>query len=334
MARVTLAGTETIFECGPGETLLAGALRAGLGLQYECNAGRCGACKVKMVEGETDPLWPESPVWTEGDRRRGRVLACQAAPVGNCVISAIDDPARRPALPFRSAQARLVGIYSLTQDMVELVLHTAEPAVFLPGQFAALTWPDGVRRMYSMSNLANIDGEWRFVIKRTPAGRFSGRLMERGVEGSVLTVEAPYGAAYLRPTGRPILCLGGGSGLGAMLSIARGFSADPAFNDQTLCLLVGARTLSDLADGALLDLIGAIDPRVHVHASLSDPTAVNRGWTGAQGNLDVLAWDILADSLSRHDIYMAGPPGMIDSVLAVLRQAGVESQHVHYDRFY
>jgi toluene monooxygenase electron transfer component len=334
MALVTLVGTETIFECGPGETLLAGALRAGLGLQYECNAGRCGACKVKMVEGQTEPLWPESPVWTEADRRRGRVLACQATPLGDCVISVIDDPARRPAVPVRSAEARLVGIYPLTQDMVELVLQTAEPSVFLPGQFAALTWPDGVRRMYSMSNLANSDGEWRFVIKRTPGGRFSGSLLESGAEGAVLTVEAPYGAAYLRPTGRPILCLGGGSGLGAMMSIARGFAADPAFGDQTLCFLAGARTLADLAGGALLDAIGAIDPRIHVHASLSDPPPANCGWTGAVGNLDVLAWDILGDSLADHDIYMAGPPGMIDSVLAVLGQAGVENQHVHYDRFY
>ncbi|PKO36342.1 MAG: oxidoreductase, partial [Betaproteobacteria bacterium HGW-Betaproteobacteria-6] len=40
-----------------GDTILRAALRAGLGLSYECNSGGCGGCKFELLEGEVETLW-------------------------------------------------------------------------------------------------------------------------------------------------------------------------------------------------------------------------------------------------------------------------------------
>ena len=46
----------TRFEQAPGDTLLRAALRAGVGLSYECNSGGCGGCKFELLAGDIETL--------------------------------------------------------------------------------------------------------------------------------------------------------------------------------------------------------------------------------------------------------------------------------------
>ena len=39
------------IEVAPGETILAAALRQGIGLPYGCRNGQCGSCAAILVEG-------------------------------------------------------------------------------------------------------------------------------------------------------------------------------------------------------------------------------------------------------------------------------------------
>jgi ferredoxin len=39
------------FSANEGETLLAAAIRQGIGLPYGCKDGACGSCKCKKIEG-------------------------------------------------------------------------------------------------------------------------------------------------------------------------------------------------------------------------------------------------------------------------------------------
>jgi toluene monooxygenase electron transfer component len=217
--------------------------------------------------------------------------------------------------------------------MAEAVLLSDGAAAFLPGQFAAWIWPDGLRRIYSMSNLGNPGGEWRFLIRRT-AGDAGRRLFEAQALGAELQLEAPYGGAYLRPPTGDILCLAGGSGLGPMLSVARGFAAARPALDVRLRFLIGARTFADLGQGQVLTMIQGLDPRIQVDAILSDAHPADLAWTGPRGNLDRLADAVLSQAPSICDVYMAGPPAMINAVIPVLDRAGVSPDRLYYDRFF
>jgi toluene monooxygenase electron transfer component len=43
---IKISEQEFEFKCEEGDTFLRAALRAGLGLPYECNSGGGGSCKV------------------------------------------------------------------------------------------------------------------------------------------------------------------------------------------------------------------------------------------------------------------------------------------------
>jgi ferredoxin len=58
----------------------------GIEIDYACRTGSCGACKVRLLSGETHSATGLG--LTDAEKREGFVLSCVAAPVGDCVIEA------------------------------------------------------------------------------------------------------------------------------------------------------------------------------------------------------------------------------------------------------
>ena len=48
---ISIKPSERTFTAGAGETLLAAAIRQGVGLPYGCKDGACGSCKCKKLSG-------------------------------------------------------------------------------------------------------------------------------------------------------------------------------------------------------------------------------------------------------------------------------------------
>lgn len=335
MAVVRIEKSEIGFACGADDTILSAGLRAGYGLQYECNAGGCGACKARLVEGRVATLWPESPAWTDADRRRGRILLCQSVPETDCVIAVQIDAACKPRIPPVRRSAVIQEIVPLTHDLFEVDIATTGPSAFLPGQFAILTLPGAVRRAYSMAGLPDPDGRWTFVIRDVPGGAASAALFGRDSRKLRVMIDAPYGEAYLRDTARDILCIAGGSGLAPMLSIARAFAGDAAFEARNLTFLYGGRRVRDLGHGRLLDSIAALTPRIRCMMSVSEPDADDPSWSGQRGFVHELLGEIPGVCLHDLDHYVAGPPAMIDAVIRTLEDVhAVPPSQIHFDRFF
>ena len=60
------------------ETLLESARRAGLSPPFSCEAGNCGTCMAKLVEGTA--TMRVNDALTEDEVADGYVLTCQAVP--------------------------------------------------------------------------------------------------------------------------------------------------------------------------------------------------------------------------------------------------------------
>lgn len=58
----------------------------GIELDYACRTGSCGACKVRLLAGET--RGGTTPALTAEEQRAGYVLSCVATPAGDCVVDA------------------------------------------------------------------------------------------------------------------------------------------------------------------------------------------------------------------------------------------------------
>lgn len=318
------------FTVDPEEdSLLRGALRAGVGLPYECSVGGCGSCRFELIDGEMETLWEAAPGLSARERARGKRLACQSRPLGNCTIRARVEEAGMPAQRTAKHRVTLRARRTLTDDMAEFTFAGVAPADFLPGQYALL-YPPGVigPRAYSMSNLSNADGVWQFIIRR--AGSGSAAMFDTLKIGDGLTLDGPYGHAWLREgTSRDMVCIAGGSGLGPMLSIARGALAT---GTRRIHFFVGLRTQSDLgAAGEALALQG--DDRLDVQVALSAPDAA-QAWSGRRGFVHDAVEETMGGSLPNLEVYFAGPPPMVEALQSMLLvRHKVPVHQIHYDRF-
>lgn len=337
MFNITLAGTDLEFACAEDDTLLRAALRAGVGLPYECNVGSCGTCKVELLSGEVVSNWPEAPGITDRDRARGRVLGCQSRPVGHCTIKARASDLYLGGPRPQRVTATLEACRDITHDIREFRLRLAVPVDFLPGQYALLG-VQGVSapRAYSMSNISRGDGVWDFQIKRVADGSCSNALFDRMRVGDTVTVDGPYGLAYLRTDSpRDIVLIAGGSGLAPMISIARAAAAEPALASRKVHFFYGGRGQRDICGHDMLCELPGFGERLFFHPIISVPAQDNgTHWAGKIGFVHELVQEVLGGSLPAHEIYFAGPPPMAEAVQRMLMQDKVPGAQVHYDAFY
>jgi toluene monooxygenase electron transfer component len=313
------------------------ALRAGVGMPYECNVGACGTCKVELVSGEVASNWPGAPALGERDLARKRVLGCQSRPLADCVVKARISPQYAAGGVPRRLQASLAARRALTHDLHEFRFTLPEAVDFLPGQYALLSFPgvDGPRA-YSMSNIAQGQDSWEFQIKRTAGGAGTGALFERLECGDTIGIDGPYGLAYLRTDSpRDIVCIAGGSGLAPVISIARGVAANPAMDGVKLHLFYGGRTARDICGEDMLRALPGYGQRFFFHpiVSMPDP-AEPQAWSGKVGFVHELALDTMGLAMPSHEIYFAGPPAMAQAVQRMLMQEKVPGAQIHFDAFY
>ena len=216
---VTIEPDGSRFAAREDETLLQAARRAGLVLPHECGWGSCSTCKVTLVAGETELLFPAAPAISPRDARTGRILACQSMARSDLTIRL--SPAAPPplAVPDREQRAELVTVEELAPEIRRFTFRTEAEAAFLPGQYAILHLAPGLRRAYSMCNLP--DGETlQFISKRYPGGAGSTALAALD-PGAELVLEAPFGTCTLaRRPGRKLF-VAGGTGISPILALVR-----------------------------------------------------------------------------------------------------------------
>lgn len=333
---ITLADSMTAFPCAAGDTITRAALRAGIAVPYECNTGACGSCKMELLSGEIESLRPDSTALSDRDRSKGRVLGCQAQPRTDCVIKVRVDPAAQ-ALPRPAEQAAtLLSTQDLTHDIREFDFALAAPSGFLPGQYALLRLP-GVPtvRAYSMSNIAG-GRLWQFQVKRVPGGQGTGVLFDRLTVGDEITLDGPFGHAYLRADApRDIVCIAGGSGIAPMLSIARGLAECAPLAGRHLHFFYGGRTPADICGEDVLRTLPPLQGRfTYLPVVSSMNTTAPTAWSGPTGLVHDAVADTLGAGLAAFEFYFAGPPPMTLAVQRMLVQAKVPMSQAHFDQFF
>jgi ring-1,2-phenylacetyl-CoA epoxidase subunit PaaE len=76
---VSKGGTDHGIQVEPGQTILEAALAAGIEMPFSCAMGGCGACRVRLSEGEV--RMEEPNCLSRAEREQGYVLACVGRPL-------------------------------------------------------------------------------------------------------------------------------------------------------------------------------------------------------------------------------------------------------------
>jgi toluene monooxygenase electron transfer component len=322
--RVTLDPSGASFEQAPGQRLLEAAREAGVWLPFECGWGSCGTCKATLVSGDVELLVEEVTSLSERDARRGRIVLCQSSATTDVVVKPLrvsDEP--DPLRPVRVVTGRVRAITEVGPAIFDITVDTEAAYGFRPGQFAIVHGPQDQRRCYSFAGAPG-ESHVRFVVKQY-AGRPVSTWVSSLTPGTELTFEGPYGDVWLRASPRPLLMIAGGSGISAVLGLVR--EAASHARDRDLTVLYGARTMADLA------LLGELTDLVSAHGRGRLIPVVESG-PGAVGALEGRVTDPLEElDCAGSDVYLAGPPAMVDAVDRVLLEHGASRDRLHVDRF-
>ena len=326
MYKASIRSAERTLEVPQGKTLLEAALEAGIAYPHGCRSGRCGACKTRLLSGDVD-LLPHTPFsLTADEREQGLILACRARLQGDIEVKWLAQP--KVSYPVVRRQGSVVGVMLLTHDIMELRLRLDSPLAYAPGQYASLTFPGLPARDYSMAPSAR-DDELVFHIRKVPQGRVSATVAHSARLGLPVTVEGPYGSAYLREDHtKPILAVGGGSGLAPILSIVT--RAIEAGMRQPIHLYFGARDRRDVYGMRQLEGLMQAHPGLMHHVVLSASTAETCYRAGFVH--EAIAADI--EGMAGWKAYVAGPPAMVEAVGRVCHDRHLREGDLHADVFF
>jgi CDP-4-dehydro-6-deoxyglucose reductase len=326
---ITIAGSERRFTAADGETVLDAARRAGLALPYSCLAGRCASCKATLVDGQV--AYPKQPPvgLSDDERAHRQVLLCQAVAETDLVIAA-REVASVADVPRRQLAVKVAVRERLADEVMRLVLRPArgERLRHLAGQYLDVLLPGGKRRAFSIANAPeDDDAGLELHVRHVPGGGFTDWVFGDMPEGAILRVEGPLGTFVPREDSeRPMLFVAGGTGFAPVKAIIEHFLH--LGSTRPMSFYWGVRAVADLY---LADL-----PRAWVarHPSFAFvPVYSDAVPPGARGGLVHDA--ALADhpDLSGFDVYMSGPPPLIEAGRHGFTAAGLPEDRLFYDSF-
>ena len=323
------SGHEVTVESG--ESVLDAALRQGYALPYGCRNGTCAACLGDCVEGEF--TYPEGrpPALTAEGEAAGQVILCQAQPRGDAEVEVQEVEAARDIV-VRTLPVRLAGIEDLSHDvrLLKLKLPAAERLQFLAGQYIDLILKDGKRRSFSLANPPHDDEFLQLHVRRVPGGRFSDQLLGDMRPKAVLRFEGPLGSFYLREESqRPAILMAGGTGFAPLKSMVE--HAVASRNHRPLHIFWGVRARRDLYLADLARGWAEHHDWIEFTPVLSDPAPEDE-WDGATGFVHEAVTARYPD-LSGHEVYMSGPPPMIEAGRSAFRAAGLPGDALFFDSF-
>ena len=319
-------GVTRFINCNEGETVLDAAYRSQINLPMDCSDGVCGTCKGTCQQGnyELGEEYIEEAL-TDDEAEQGMVLTCQMVPSSDCVVNipAASTLCKTGNLETTGTVAE-VNLVSATA--IELKITADEDIAFLPGQYVNILVPGTEEsRAYSFSSTPG-SRELSFLIRNVPGGLMSSWLVGKAKTGDKVTLAGPMGIFYLRPVGRPLLMLAGGTGLAPFLSMLEHLKASGS--SQPVHLIYGVTNNEDLVSvKALEDYAASIDNFTFKTVVANPESGHERtGYvTNHMEDAPLNDGDV--------DVYLCGPPPMVDAVLGFFRDESIEPASFHYERF-
>ncbi len=321
-----------VFTVNEGESVLNAALRQGVMLPYSCKNGTCGSCKGKLESGEVHyPFHPPMALSRE-EIGEGCALLCQAEPTTDLVIRAREIEAVRD-IHIRKMPARVIEKTPLTPDvmLIRIKLPAAQRLQFLAGQYLEILLADGKRRAFSIASPPQSEDEIELHIRHVDGGGFTGWVFDEMKVRDILRLEAPLGTFFIRNDRleRPMIFMGGGTGFAPLKSMLEDLLAQE--DTRHVHLFWGARSSADLYFHEQAQRWAAENSHIQYSSALLQ--AGDAETTDSfHGNVHEAVLQKYPD-LSGFDIYMSGPPAMIDASRGAFIDHGADENRIFFDSF-
>ena len=331
---ITVQPSGRSFVAQADETLLAAAMRNGIGLPYGCKDGACGSCKCKKLEGTIVQGTHQLKALSLDEAARGFILTCCATALTDVVIES-RNVTDESAFPIKKMPTRVASMAKASHDvmLVRLQLPAADVFKYHAGQYVEFMLRDGERRAYSMANAPHTQLDTpglELHIRHTPGGKFTDHVFSAMKEKEILRVEGPYGSFYLREDSvKPMVLLASGTGFAPIKAIIEHMQ----FKNITrpTVLYWGGRRPADLYMHDWVMAKVSEMPNLKYVPVISDALPED-AWTGRTGFVHNAVLQDIA-GMSRYQVYACGAPIVVDSAQTAYIAAGLPPDEFFADSF-
>jgi NAD(P)H-flavin reductase/ferredoxin len=298
--QITINGKS--FQARRGELLLDAALSNGIDMPYNCRAGHCGTCCVRLVSGQVHGGEGAEP---------GIIHACQGRLVHDVVIEMGQSAA------VRMVEGVVSSLRPLSPEVMEVGIRTARALPYHPGQYVQVRFSGYPSRPYSLTHplRGNPDNRsvW-FHVRRMEDGRVSTSLGKRITPGHRVKLTGPYGSAHFRPNlDSRLILVATNTGFAPIWSIA--VAALRENPERRMMIIAGGRTLESLYMGPALGRLARF-PNVRVIPVCSRPQTTTAAVKLGRPT------DFIPRLHPSDVIYACGAPGVVDAVKGMAARVG------------
>lgn len=356
-----------------GTTLLSALSGNGVFIPSACGGGgACGMCKCKVEKGNRGILPTELAHLSRREKKENIRLACQLKVKEDLGIRLPDeifnvkkfnatvksnenvatfikelvleiDPGDE--IKFQAGQYIQIDIPEYELSFSQFRVRVAER--FRPDWDRFDLWgmrsknEEPVFRAYSLSNPPYESSVLKFTIRiatpppgvEAPPGAGSSFIFNLK-PGDRVSLSGPYGDFLARDTEREMCYIGGGAGMAPLRSHIL-HQLHTIETKRKMTFWYGARSKQELFFFDEFDDLDNGFDNFSYHVALSNPMPEDR-WDGMTGYIhERLMENYLADHDDPTEIeyYLCGPPMMLDAVLYMLDDMGVEPEMIAYDKF-
>lgn len=318
MPHITLNDQKYALE--DGESVLECLERNGESIPNSCRSGVCHSCLMRRVSGDLPPASQKGI--RPAQQAQGLFLSCACYPETDlAVVGAADAVGRVPATFVRREP--------LNHRVLRIVLETAAPLEYFPGQFVNFARPDGLVRSFSLASVPALDEHLEFHVALVPDGRMSGWLHRDAAPGDTLELLGPLGNCFYTPGApeQPLFLLGTGTGLAPLYAIVR----DALHQEHTgpIHLFHGSLATRDLYLTEALRELADRHGNFTYHACVRNENGAE--WM-RQGDVDAIALETVP-KLAGWKVFLCGNPDLVKRLQRKTFLAGASMRDIHADAF-
>ena len=227
-------------------------------------------------------------------------------------------------------EAAITGFERRTASVAVLRLTPDTPIPYRPGQSVAVETAARPRlwRYYTPATLPDPSGSFELHVRAVGGGPVSTALVHGSHLGDLVRCGAPVGQHLTLDASSPLdlLMIAGGTGLAPMKALIEQLAVDGG--RRRVQLFWGGRRHFDLYDLPAMERLGARDWIRFIPCVSEEPAGASAARHGTAIEV-AIRYGVLADQ----DVYVCGPPAMVDATVDGLLEAGVPARRVRYEHF-
>lgn len=224
--------------------------------------------------------------------------------------------------------SRVEQVIKRTKNVKSIRFEKPAQFEYLPGQWTFLIFKNGTDQLMKPLSLSSSPTEdYLEVTKKLTGHSFSDAIDDLEV-GESVSLKGPYGNFSFQGEFEKVFMLSGGIGITPLRSMIK-FCTDKKLNTD-ISLLYSNRNEDEIPFEEDLQKMQKINPHLNINITITDPSP---SWKGLSGRLNGPMISSNVADWSERVHYISGPQPMVESLIAILKEMGVDQEQIRYEHF-